>query len=151
MIRILLFNALFLICIGYALIKGGRPERSVAIIFCAARLLSDLVLYFTGSYYQAPEIGEIAVDGMTFGALVWVALAADRFWPMLVAAMQGVSLLAHLGRLIAYDILQTVYLNAVQLWAYPQLVVLALGTARVDLRRRNIRAGWWPLASGDIA
>ena len=71
--------------------------------------------------------------------------SADRFWPMPLAAMQGVSVLAHVAELIRPDLAQNVYTNAVQLWSYPQLVLLFLGTLRVDLRRYDYRLGRWPL------
>jgi hypothetical protein len=148
MARMLAFNLLFLLCVGYALARGRAPERIVALIFCAARMASDLAM--SGGAYRQPEIGVLAVDGLTFAGLTAVALTADRFWPILVSAMQGVSLFAHFGRLVAQDILPQTYLNAVQLWAYPQLLLLLAGALRVDLRSRDRALGWWPFPRNDL-
>lgn len=151
MVRVIVFNVLFLFAIGYALARGKRPERTVALTFVGARIATDVMLGIGGSYYHhGPEYGATLVDCVTFAILLWVSLRSDRFWPLLIVAMQGVSLLAHLGKLMAYDIRQNTYLNSVQLWAYPQLLLLAIGTARVDLRAWQKRAGWWPMKRTDL-
>lgn len=145
----LLFNLLFLAAVGLAFARGGAPERATASLFCAARLATFFTLHSYAVRFHAVEVGVLIVDVGTFVGLLFVALSTDRFWPMPVAAMQGVSILAHVAELYGRDLVPAVYMNAVQLWAYPELAVLLIGATRADFRNHGPftlrgRLGAWP-------
>jgi len=75
------------------------------------------------------EIGILIVDMMMFGALTLLALRAERFWPICMAALLGLSLQLQLMSWMAPQNRQ-VYKVLHALNAYPVLLVLAIGTRR---------------------
>lgn len=135
MLRWLIFNALLIISVGYALRYGERTERFVAIIFIAGIILTFFVTAPFHERFASLQTPLLLVDAGVFVALVLVALWSTKFWPLWVAAMQGVSAISHLSILFGPEVGSTVYGHAVQLWSYPMLILLLIGTRRTVLRR----------------
>lgn len=146
MVRWLAFNLLLLGCCGYALRKGGPPERLAGLIFLLAAGLTVLGASPFGRRFQHIEFGILLVDAAVFCAFVVLALRSERFWPIWVAGLQTVEVLTHFARLVIPGIIPPAYGEAVALWSYPMLMLLAIGTWR---HRRRLRlfgadAPWKP-------
>lgn len=122
---------LFGVC-AYALWRGGQPERLVAAVFLLGAVLSGFV---QGPQWQwrGVEIGILTIDATMLVLLVWIALRADRYWPIAVAAMQVLQVVGHLLKLADPRMLPLLYWISNVVWAYPMIAVLGLGT----LRHRN--------------
>lgn len=126
-IRNLLFILLLWGSFFFAIVKGGRSERAVAIIMLVGVEMSHFVLSPISVRYHGVELGVLFVDVLTFAALFAVGLTTQKFWPLWVTAMQGVGLMAHLSGVLP-DVIPYAYANAVQLWSWPMLITLSVGT-----------------------
>jgi hypothetical protein len=122
------FNALLGLCSIYAFVRGGAPERLVALAFIAAATATYVMQPIGPATYRAVEPQILLVDACLLVALVAVALIANRFWPIWVAALQFFTLLVHVARAYQADVLPIVYFAVIARAAYPMLVMLALGT-----------------------
>lgn len=124
----IVFNLLLFGSAVYAFVRGGAPERVVAAAFIAAAMAS----YITGpawlTSFQRTEIVLLEIDAALLVVLVAVALWANRFWPMWIAAFQLFTLLVHIAKLYQQDILPIVYFAVISRIAYPMLLMLLAGT-----------------------
>lgn len=123
------FATLFAAC-SYGLWAGGGPERAVAATMIAGTVGTRLTLTAFPQRYRSPEWQMLIVDLLVLAAFVAVATRADRRWPIAVAALHGLSVAAHAVKAIQPEVMRTVYWLMTNLWVYPQLAILAIGTAR---------------------
>ncbi len=134
----LIFSAmLFPVCL-YALWRGGRDERLVASLCLIGTLATMLAVSPLSVRYRGVEGGMALVDLGVLAGFVTVALTSQRFWPLWVAGFQLTTAFGHGLKAIDSDLLPQAYGAALTVWAYPILIVLAVGTWR---RRRRLRAG----------
>ncbi|MEO5493026.1 MAG: hypothetical protein ABIR08_03250 [Sphingomonas sp.] len=131
-----LFIVLWLGVCGYALWRGGQPERFVAIIFLVAAPLSSAL--YSGDSWQGMQFGIFAVDVVMFGVLLVVALRANRYWPIAIAAMQLLQIIGQLLKLADRDMPHIIYWISAVVWAYPMLILLLLGTLRHRNREKRL-------------
>lgn len=130
-----LFVFLLFICCGYAMLRGGPPEKAAGILQFAAYAIG-LPVHLT-----ARKLGYVTLEMSTFGidlalllALAVLAHKSTRFWPLWLAAWQFATVLAHLAKLMNPEILPAGYAIQAELWAYPMLCMTVAGTVRHRLR-----------------
>lgn len=145
MIRVILFDLLLFGVCGYALLRGTRDARIVALVCVAANFASAMVKGPVIQSYSSIETGVFAVDLMTLAAFTFVALTTDRFWPLWVSGLQLTTSMGHILKGLDVGLVPLAYAAALRFWSYPILIILALGTWRHQRRRR--RTGL-PAASG---
>jgi hypothetical protein len=134
----LIFSAmLFPVCL-YALWRGGRDERLVASLCLIGTLATMLAVSPLTVRYQDVERGIALVDLGVLAGFVTVALTSQRFWPLWVAGFQLTTAFGHGLKAIDSDLLPQAYGAALQFWAYPILIILAVGTWRRQRRLRGI-------------
>jgi hypothetical protein len=131
---IILFWLLLLASCGYALWRGRRYERIAALVFIAATVLSVLGHSPLRLRYVGIETVDVIVDTAVLVAVVAIALASDRFWPLWVAGLQLVDSMSHLMKVIDAEIVPRVYAAAERFWSYPILAILLLGALRQHRR-----------------
>jgi hypothetical protein len=142
-----LFNVLLAVCSIYAFVRGGAPERLVALAFIAAAAATYAVQPVGQTSYRAVELNILSVDAGLLIALVAVALTANRFWPIWIAALQFFALLVHVARACQVDVLPVVYFAVIARIAYPMVIMLALGTMfHFDRLRRHGSDPDWSFA-----
>jgi len=149
MIRILIFNTLYIVSSLFALIRGGAPERIGAIILIADFQLSAWVVEPMHSRFAGVEWPMFAVDTAAFAALYILSLVTTRFWPAWMAGIQGCVALSHLAGL-RLEIIPWAYGTVVAAWAYAMLAILAVATWRHSQRiqRYGTDPAWcWELPS----
>lgn len=136
MLRIVLFELLQLAVSGYAIIRGGVPERWVAAMLVIASGTTLIASAFPVGGFQTVEVYRFTIDIVLTLALLAIALRANRFWPLWIAAFQVVTIGMHGVR--AYDpaILPIVYARLTGEIAYPMCLVLVLGTYHYRRRAR---------------
>ena len=136
MIRVIVFDALIAGCCGYAIWRGGPPER-IGGSALAGAYLATLAAYSgeTTGFYRV-EYGIFFVDLLLFLVLVAVALRADRGWPLLLAGLQLDSVGAHFLKLADLSMIRVAYAVMIAIWSYPMLIGLAVGTWR---HRRRLK------------
>lgn len=138
-VRATIFIIAYLLATAYALTRGGRPERQASLVMAGGLLLTWLLIHPFVRRYHGPEFGVAIADTLMLAAFVWIALRADRFWPLWMAAMQAVIVLLHLSMSLKAYTFPNYYKNTTQLWSYPQIALLFVGTLRHRLRMQPSR------------
>lgn len=119
----------FAICTGYALIRGGPPERLVAITLFIAAAVTATVAAGERPFHDR-ELGIMVVDLALFGAVLTVAMRAERFWPLWMAALLGFGVLLQGAYLAAPVAHRNIYHTLSVLNVWPTQILLAVATYR---------------------
>jgi hypothetical protein len=118
----------------YALYRGGWAERLTAAGILILTYLSVLVLSPVAVRFHRVELALALVDAMLFGLLLFISLRTEKFWPLWLAAMQGLTIMSHLALYVPH-IIPWAYHRAVVVWYYPMLIILAYATHRHHLEK----------------
>lgn len=140
------FLVLALVC-AFAIARGGREERVVAITSIVASLATLLLLSPFEQRFERIEIGAAIVDLAVLAIFVGLALRSRRFWPLWVAGIQMTTSFAHIIKAVNIELLPAAYLVAAQFWVYPILLILFVATLRTP-RKRTRERGHPDLAVG---
>lgn len=135
-IRAILFGALLWVICLYAFWRGGWAERLAAGCFIAATYLSLLSLGSISTRYHHLEVMLVIVDIGVLAVLMFIALRSEKFWPLWLTAMQGLTILSHFAPFVPH-ILPWSYYNAAVVWSYPSLIVLAFAAHHHHRDRLN--------------
>lgn len=134
-----LFRVLLVLVALYALLRGKRDERQVGLIFVVGVIATELVLPPARERFASVETRLMFVDLAVFAGFLWVALRSERFWPLWMAGLQLTAILGHVLKAIDVELFARAYAAALVFWAYPMLLVLAVGTWRNQRRTRRER------------
>ena len=134
--------ASILICMSasfYALWRGGPPERTAAKVVIVW-LMTDVTyhLIFGKSGFVEVDPAHLVIDGAELVAITWLALQANRVWPIWAAAAQVMTFTGHLVVMIAPGGVDRAYWAMTQLPPYIQLFALVCGAAFHDRRLQRI-------------
>jgi hypothetical protein len=132
----ILYWSLLILSCGYALYRGGRYERLIALICIVATFATVMVNSPLNRMYADVEQGALLVDLAVLAAFVAVALVSDRFWPLWVAGLQLTTSFAHFLKAIDPHLVPLAYGVAVRFWGYPILLILFVGAWRNHRRLR---------------
>jgi len=119
---------------GYALFRGKTDSRIVAAVFIVGDLAT---LALRSSSYSSVEISILAIDILGFIGFTYAALISDRFWPLWISGLQLTSSMGHIFKAIDTKLMPLAYAASLRFWAWPILIILAVGTWRS--RRRSKR------------
>ncbi len=139
MVNVLIYAGLLAAGTVYAFRHGGGPERWAMGTILAGSVLTVAADRIDGAYFNGFAVGVFLVDLAVLGLLTGVALKADRYWPICVAALQTVTVMVHLGRMADVTIPAFGYAAGQAVWAYAMILLTAAGTWRH--RRRRVRFG----------
>jgi hypothetical protein len=112
----------------FAVARGGPPERlAAAIIVCW--IIADVTyhLAFGPSGFERVDPVHLVLDGGELVAIMWLALRANRMWPLWAAAAQLICFSGHIAVLISPEGMRRAYWAMTQLPPYIQLTALLLG------------------------
>ena len=140
-IHVILFGLLWLGACGYALLRGGTPERIMAVAFVAGALLSPAVQYWENGRsdtFHRLEYGVLSIDTLMFGVTMWLALYSTRGWSFPMASMQATLPISHLANVLAPQGVPNAYFAMAVFMALPQLLLLGVATWRHRQRVRTI-------------
>ena len=147
MLFIWLSRLLLITTIGFAARKGDEPERLVAIVLGTGFLLDfpNHLLFGDPTWFEVNP-GHFVIDLWVLLTVTWVALKANRGWPLWVSAMQLIVVMAHIAKLFEIDEARLSYWVMTQVPTLAQQVVLIIGTHAHALRERRIGAyaAWRP-------
>ena len=135
-----LFRILLGLVALYALLRGMRDERQVGLIFVIGVVATELVLPPARQRFASVETHLMLVDVGVFLGFTWVALRSERFWPLWIAGLQLTAIFGHVLKAVEVDLFSRAYAAALVFWAYPMLLILAIGTWRGQRRRANEEA-----------
>jgi hypothetical protein len=138
MARLDIFLILFVLTCGYAFVRGGGPERLCAFVFTIGVLLTFAAVSPLATRYRHVELAVAAIDTASFLVITAVAMRSERYWPLWLSALYCLQAFSHLFRLLPGSI-ALIYGILMNLWAYPMLAVIAIGTwrHRARVKRRN--------------
>lgn len=135
--RVYIFTVLQLCVSLYALVRGGGPERIVGLSLLIAVALGMTLQHPEAGRFASIDWGVLLIDLGLLAVLIGVALHADRFWPLWVAAFHALGTGAHLVRGLDYSIEPVAYAILLASWSYPIILLLAVGTLRNGGRRKH--------------
>lgn len=103
------FWALYVVAVGWALWKGGEPERAGAAV-----MLYLFVVQATAYAIQQPryvEVDEISflADAIAVVGFCFIAIHANRVWPLVAGALQLLSLAFHFARAVNPEVIGLAY------------------------------------------
>lgn len=133
----IIFDVLLLLSCSYAVIMGGGAEKAGSIMLVTAALLSWFATLASAAPYVRMELTIALIDIGLFAGLCFLALIADRYWPLWLTSMQLVTISSHPAFGIADQKIPIAYAVASTIWAYPMLFLLAIGTYRYRVRTRT--------------
>jgi hypothetical protein len=125
-----LFRILLVLVVLYAFLRGSRDERLVALTCVAGTLLTHFAWSPVSQRFQGVETPEMIVDAGVFAGFLFVALRSKRFWPLWVAGLQLTTMMGHAFKAFDSSLFPRAYAAALYFWAYPIVIVLAVGTWR---------------------
>lgn len=139
MVLIWLYRVAIAAVLAFALRKGEEPERLVAGIIIATAT-ADAINHAMFGYpaFFALDPGHLVIDSWALVGLLWVALRANRGWPLWACAAQIIVVLAHTSKLIDLSLVRYGYFVMTQLPVTIQAVALLVGTRAHLLRRERI-------------
>ncbi|MDF7774279.1 hypothetical protein P1X14_03375 [Sphingomonas sp. AOB5] len=114
----------------YAGSRGGAPERIATAIILGAVALTYVAAKQWRWAFTSRETGILAVDIVMLVAVVLLAMRADRYWPIWMAAFLGLGIELQFVMWAAPERHVEIY-RVLHFWnAYPTLLLLAIGTWR---------------------
>jgi hypothetical protein len=143
------FVGLLLLCTAYAFWAGGPPEKIGAGCYALSVVVTHILLVTHAAHWRGIEFGVFTVDLATFGLFCYLAVHANRFWPIWVSALLGLGVLGHLARWAGPDVVWYAYAVVLTIWSYPILAIMALGT--FNHRRRLARLKTDPSWASSLA
>lgn len=139
---------LILAVVVLAFRRGGEPERLAATII-VVWMVSDISyhLLFGPSGFDRVDPVHVVLDGGELVAIVWLALRANRMWPLWAAAAQLICVTGHLAVMVEPNGIRRAYWVMTQVPPFIQLVALLLGALAHARRERRLgRYRSWRLA-----
>lgn len=138
MVRFIIFLLLLAAATLYAFRRGGTPEKQVAATLVVIELL-DMAYHGLGarSHYLTVDAFHAFNDFWPLVVLLAVALTADRFWPLWVAALQVIAAFAHYGRAVDLSVPAMAYSIMIRVPIWLQTSVLLFGTWNYARRREQ--------------
>lgn len=137
--HIVLFNVIQVLASAYAFTRGGVPERMAGAFLLVAAIATRMLFLSEVTHYVSVDVAIASLDVCLLAILVVLALYADRFWPIWMAALQALGTMAHLAKAIEPSVVSMAYVILLAVWSYPMVIILAIGTLRH--RRRLSAAG----------
>jgi len=138
MVMIFIFLVVCGACgLGYR--QGGPPER-LAAVFIVVWIVADAAyhLLFGPSGFDTVDPVHLVLDGGELAAIFWLALNANRTWPLWAAAAQVICVSGHIALFIQPTGMRRAYWAMTQLPQYIQLAALLIGATAHARRVRLV-------------
>ena len=130
--RVSIQRTLVVLLFLFSWVRGSGPERASSAILLAMVAVHVVIYDIIGltSDYSAFDLPIFAVDAIGLAALLAVALKANRFYPLVLAAAQLVAFSSHLVRAMVEPVSSLAFylLYAMPFWF--QIFILAIGVVR---------------------
>lgn len=135
--NVVIFAVGLSLSLAFAAIRGGKPERWIAAMLGMAALASSIAYAAPIHRFHAVEVYVAAIDIALLAGITCVLAKADRFWPIALFAIHGVTVLAHAVKLLETAIVKQAYAIAIAAPSYLAIVVLTAGVVRHQQRLRQ--------------
>jgi hypothetical protein len=130
-------------------LRGAMPERLVVWILFVADVI-DLFYHriYGPSNFTSFDLFHFTMDSVLLVALLWVALGANRFWPLPICSLHLIGFSGHIGSLAPVPWINGLYWAMATVPAFLQLPIVLAGVIAHIRRTRRIghyrdwRHGW---------
>ncbi|QZD87659.1 hypothetical protein [Qipengyuania psychrotolerans] len=139
--RYFLQVTLLLLVAALAYFKGGSSEKRVAVVLVSMHVVSA-IQYFLFSDWEGLvtwPIFRMSLDLVGFLAILYIALRANRWWPLWVGSAQLLAIMAHVFRAIDANLPMTVYLIMERWPFWAAITITGIGTVLHARRERDAR------------
>lgn len=126
----IVFNALLGAMCVYALLRGGQPEKLTALGWAVGCIATFALPFHPDKTFHQVDLPRFAVDVAVLFWFVGIAMFANRFWPMWLAAVHLLAIATHGVKAYQPDLLASIYALAVGKIAYPMLILIVVAIAR---------------------
>ncbi len=130
MIAVLYFALLGAVAL-IVFLRGGWEEKLVISALIVGSILTPILYYSGSANWLDLNISLLLNELLVTIPIVYVAFTSRKFWPLPVCAWQVTALLIPLAKFWGVGLTSLGLGWAQSIWAYPQLLVLAI----VSLRR----------------
>ncbi|HIV76324.1 MAG TPA: hypothetical protein H9899_02245 [Candidatus Sphingomonas excrementigallinarum] len=130
MTHVYIFNLIQALVCLYALTMGGWPERATAVILLFASVATIVLRFDPSTSFHSVETLELVIDLTLMFGLMAIALLANRFWPLWLAALHLLAVGIHGVKGLDPMLVPWMYAAAGGKLAYPMLLLLAAGVMR---------------------
>ncbi len=131
LITVITFWTAMIAACGYALARGGRPERLGAAINIAGWLMTMAVRLAFASAWLPAAVSILAIDVAVAAGFFWLSTTSTRFWPIWAFGFALSDLLMSIAGALLPHVKLFVYHTGLGIYAYLALGALALGTYRL--------------------
>lgn len=139
MLRPILYGILMWLVTIYAVRRGGWEEKTASVVLVVNSYLTVLLISPVDKSYHSIEYAVLKIDLAYLIMMTFVAFISRKFWPMWIAAMAAMVVIAHLLPLMP-RFSPFLYSRAEALWSYPMWIVLAIATRKHDRLQRTTAA-----------
>ncbi|WGM38075.1 hypothetical protein [Caulobacter sp. NIBR1757] len=126
------FIVMAAVCL-YALLRGGRPEKTagvvIAVAWAASALLQDRINILS------PQWAVAWLDVVLFMVFLGMTLRWRRGWLIFASATQLLTAATHFTQLLDPRLFALAVITAYYVWSYATLIALAWGTHLVARRQ----------------
>jgi peptidoglycan/LPS O-acetylase OafA/YrhL len=137
--RLFFTSVILLLVLFLALRRGGEPERYVAIALVLALGVSVTNrLVFGNPTFRGFQPILFTLECGSLVSFGFIALLANRVWPLWVAALQLLVVVAHIAKLVGIGGLAGVYWAMTTVPSYLQVVVLLIGIGAHTRRIKSV-------------
>jgi hypothetical protein len=137
-VRIAAYTALLLIVVGYAIHRGGEPERSGAAVLLWLSFGTFLFRPFIALNYLSIDMGTLIVDLVGLAGFLYLGLKIDRTWTIWACSAQVIAVTGHVVRYMQLQEAPLAYAVMIRGPAYIQCLALLIGT--LAYRRKGLKA-----------
>lgn len=121
------YNAMLIAAILYCCLYGGRTGKAASGIIVALVIISQSLAMISPSMtWLMPRM--FAVDLLSLGLKIALAMVSNRRWPILLAAFQLNTVCAEVAVLLSPTFRDSFYHAMAIVWAAPTLLVMMAGT-----------------------
>lgn len=127
--------------IALALWRGAGPERRIACVFIFMFVADRIyhALFGNGRLLLNADLGHVLIDAAALAGFVWIALRANRVYPLWLASFQLMTLVSHVVRALSPSVATGAY--AILIFAPSYLEVLVFGLGLLLHIRRQAKFG----------
>lgn len=149
MIHVVAFNAFLVLCLVYGMQFGGKPEKAAMLSQATAAVLTICAIHLLPHSVRFTSVAEALafIDVALLLTLTWLALRANRIWPIVLAGLQLSTVGVHASKAVFPALPAASYGIFAQFWAWPMLLTVAFGIYRhrTRIRKWGAEPDWKPL------
>ena len=143
--------AIFALLAVIGLMRGAGPERAT-ISTLLGMIVTDRIYHWAvpgGWVWERIDLGHVAIDSLGALCLFQIALKSNRIYPICLAGLQFVALVAHFGQAISPAVNRAGYHSLMVLPSYLQIVALGIGILNhmKRIRRYGPYPSWRPTSN----